>query len=337
MHVTLQQWLAARRSRFWHEKGALDLLVDATEQGSLPMSGFVLRSRLSRRPSTPRTDDEAPPGGPAARTPRIVPAEPWADGVPALIFQTWKVRQPLPANYRYWSSTLSAHNPRRAHIVWDDQDNRDFIASDFPWFLPCYDRYPREIYRVDIVRLFFLYRFGGLYADMDTECLCPVDKALGAGDVILGAMGPDRACIYSIPNAVMAAKPRQLFWLLAIANAIDRAALCAKTADFIARGPEYLTGAVLLRDSLLQYEAHGAEEVRQHVARSLPPAVAVADAAAGRVAVLPPATWYPINWNNLWHQRFRRELLRRRTPLTPGEVRALFPAAHMVSYWTHAW
>jgi hypothetical protein len=334
-HATWQRLLAARRSRFWHHKGALDLLTDATEPGSLRMLGFTLRSRLSR--SNIAAAKDAGAIQPAPRTPRIVPAEASAGSVPPLTFQTWKVRDPLPANFGYWSATLSARNPARQHIIWDDQDNREFIVADFPWFLPGYDRYPQEIYRADIVRLFFLYRFGGLYADMDTECLRPVDKALASGDVILGSMGPDSTFAYSIPNAVMAAKPRQLFWLLAIANAIDRAALCRKPTDFLARGPEYLTGAVLIRDSLLQYRAQGVEAVRQRLARSLPANIAVADAVAGDIVVLAPAIWYPINWNNLWHQRFRRALMRRQVPLTPDQVKALFPAAHLVAYWTHSW
>lgn len=69
----------------------------------------------------------------------------------------------------------------------------------------------------------------------------------------------------------------------------------------------------------------------------LPKSVPVEDAVAGRLKLLPSQVWYPINWNNLWQQRFRRDHLKRGTLLTPDQVKALFPASHMVTYWTHSW
>jgi len=333
-----QDLLARRRSRFWHDKAAIDLLVDFFEPDSWPIVKFFLLSRLALRGSQA---DARPPAGDSATQPepclpRSEPAKTEMDVVPRLIFQTWKVRHPLPANYQYWSKSFAAQNPGHQHIIWDDADNREFIATRFPWFLPYYDRYPREIFRVDLVRMFFLYEFGGLYVDMDTQCLRPVDEALRTGDVILGWMGREAGFAHAISNAIMASKPKQLFWLLAIANAIDRAALCRGPADFIAR-PEFLTACILIRDSYLEYVSHTEWEIRARLERSLPKSVPVNDAVAGEVRVLPAGIWYPINWNNLWHQRFRRELLRKNILLTQAQARALFPAAHLVTYWTHSW
>lgn len=290
-------------------------------QPPLPADGPAL-------PSQPRLPRREPPQLPSLQTD--------AAGVPQVIFQTWKVRQPLPANYRYWSRSFADQNPGYRHILWDDADNREFIAAEFPWFLACYDSFPQEIFRADMVRACFLYRFGGLYVDMDTECLRPVDEALGAGDVILGTMGPDPEFNHSIPNAIMASKPRQLFWLLAIANAMERAGRCTTPDDFL-KLPEFFTASILIHDCVSQYQSMSEQEVRAYVGRRLPAAVLVEEAVAGRLKLLPSHMWYPINWNNLWQQRFRRDLLKRRRLLTPEQVRALFPASHMVTYWTHSW
>src|SRR5690606_15288628 len=37
----------------------------------------------------------------------------------------------------------------------------------FPWFLETYDSYPYDIQRVDVVRYFLLYKYGGIYSDLD--------------------------------------------------------------------------------------------------------------------------------------------------------------------------
>jgi len=281
----------------------------------------------------------APAESAAAKEPRSARMEPprgEGTAIPRVIFQTWKVRQPLPANYQYWSNSFSALNPGYLRVLWDDADNREFIAAEFPWFLPVYDSYPREIFRADMIRPFFLYIFGGIYVDLDTECLRPIDETIGDGDVILGTMGSDTEFAHSVPNAIMASKPRQLFWLLAIANAVERAGLCQVPADFIKR-PEFFTACILIRDTLAQYQSMSEADVRAYISRRLPGDVPAERAVAGRVRLLPSEAWFPINWNNLWQQRFRRDLLESQRLLTPEQVRGLFPASHMVTYWTHSW
>ena len=63
--------------------------------------------------------------------------------------------------------------------------------------------------RVDAVRYFFLYHFGGLYVEMDAECLRPVAPLFQSGDVWLGRMGSNPAFAHSIPNAIMASRRLQ--------------------------------------------------------------------------------------------------------------------------------
>jgi mannosyltransferase OCH1-like enzyme len=99
----------------------------------------------------------------------------------------------------------------------DDADNRAFIGREFAWFLATYDTYPAEIYRADAVRYFYLYLHGGIYADMDTECLRPLDALTQRPGVVLGRMGSDEDFPHAVPNAIMASAPRCEFWLLVMA------------------------------------------------------------------------------------------------------------------------
>ena len=85
---------------------------------------------------------------------------------------------------------------------------------------------------------------------MDTECLKSLDPILGAGDVIVGRMGSDDTFEHSIPNAMMASKRQHLLWLLAIACAIEKIHECGSAAEMLQRGPERITGPILLKSTV---------------------------------------------------------------------------------------
>lgn len=95
---------------------------------------------------------------------------------PKIIFQTWKTHS-LPKQFAYWSETWKKYNPYN-YVLWDDKENREFVATNFNWFLPTYDGYDAGIKRADAIRYMFLYKYGGIYADLDFECLKPFDDLL---------------------------------------------------------------------------------------------------------------------------------------------------------------
>lgn len=258
---------------------------------------------------------------------------------PKLIFQTWKSRHSVPDNYVYWSATLKKMLPAFDYYLWDDRDNRSFIAQNYPWFLPVYDRYPREIYRVDAVRYFFLYQFGGLYVDMDTECLRPLNLGTDSGDVWLGRMGNDADFSHSIPNAIMASRPRQEFWLLVIHLLIQKADSISDPGEMAGHGPEALTGPVLLKQAVDIYQATDravAGNMIAEVAARLPASMQP-DPGPSRVIIHEPGRWYPIDWTNLLHFHLASEVVDHGVTLSAHTLRWLFPKASLVTYWTHSW
>ncbi len=261
------------------------------------------------------------------------------DRFPKIVFQTWKSRSVIPGNYRHWRQTFIDQNPEYQVVLWDDDDNRALIDRHYPWFKDVYEGYPKEIFRADAVRLFFLFHHGGLYADMDAECLRPVDDTVTAGDVVLGRMGKDANFEHSLPNAMMASKPYQLFWLFGIKMMMERAERAPTAKERGALGPETLTGPILLKDAydaftrLSEAEAWAAvdrvlnllsEDQRRQVRYSKPVA-------------LPPSAWYPLAWTNQMHKRLCSELRTSREILSPDVGRSLFPDSTMVTYWSHSW
>ncbi|KAL7793751.1 glycosyltransferase family 32 protein [Trichoderma ceciliae] len=54
--------------------------------------------------------------------------------------------------------------------LWTDELARDFLSSEYPWFLDNWDNYAFPIQRADAIRYFVLHHYGGIYLDMDTFC-----------------------------------------------------------------------------------------------------------------------------------------------------------------------
>ena len=269
-----------------------------------------------------------------------LPFEPTGcQAISKIIFQTWKSRVAVPAQYRYWRSTLLRYNPEFQFVLWDDDDNREFIADQFPWFLSTYDSFPAPIFQADAVRPFFLFRYGGVYVDMDTECLQPLSTMPTSGDVVLGQMGPKVEAVNAIPNAIMASKPFQLFWLLVIALMIEKAGSAGVEALRKA-GPEHTTGPAVLHEAFDFYRSQSEQWIRaraEPVLAKLPEHLS-ARLQVGRIELLGPDQWYPIDWTNPIHQwLLRRFLLKRKTVLGPADTRLLFPKSTLVTYWAHSW
>lgn len=49
------------------------------------------------------------------------------------------------------------------HRFWTDDNIRQLIQKQYPWFLDTFDEYPYPIQRVDAGRYFILYHYGGVY------------------------------------------------------------------------------------------------------------------------------------------------------------------------------
>ena len=247
------------------------------------------------------------------------------------IFQTWKSKTEMPSNFAYWRSTVVDLNPGFEYFFWDDADNRAFIAEHYPWFVKTYDGYPQEIHRVDAVRYFWLYHFGGIYADLDTECLQPLsDLCATYSGVVLGRMGEDNAFIHSIPNAIMASSARHPFWLFIF----HRLMFPRAERD----NPEDRTGSIMLTFAVEDHERGDDVDATIASIKQLLPAELYPQANASPISVLPSNAFYPINWANPIHEKFfRKRIIYQGNMLSKEKVKSLFPNSMMVTYWAHSW
>jgi hypothetical protein len=149
--------------------------------------------------------------------------------IPRIIHQTWKSTE-VPEPLARFQARFRELHPDYEYRLWTDAQNDAFVRDEFPEFYALYRSFSREIYRADVARCLYLWRFGGVYVDLDVEPLRRLDAFLAEhGDCVLGAEPeshaqkrrgkPLMAC-----NAIMASVPGHPFWRRMLEEIARRAA-----------------------------------------------------------------------------------------------------------------
>ena len=95
--------------------------------------------------------------------------------IPKIIHQTWKTSQP-PIKTLFCIQSWKDLNPSFDYILWSDEDIRDFVDRCYPDYLSRIENFQLGIIKADFFRLLALYHFGGIYVDIDFECLVPFEE-----------------------------------------------------------------------------------------------------------------------------------------------------------------
>ena len=139
---------------------------------------------------------------------------------PKIVWQTWKSKNPSeipPKLYRYSQRWKTLH-PDYTYILIDDKDIRQIVSDTIPTLLDDYDNFTKHIERVDFARYALLYKYGGIYADLDTNPLKSLDVWTNKNKIILGCEPREHSRnIYGreqvICNALMISPPGNKFWM----------------------------------------------------------------------------------------------------------------------------
>ena len=62
--------------------------------------------------------------------------------------------------------------------LWSFTDVEKLIASDYHWLLPTWQSYPYIVEKADVSKYILLYHYGGIYMDLDVECVGNFDPVL---------------------------------------------------------------------------------------------------------------------------------------------------------------
>lgn len=168
--------------------------------------------------------------------------------IPKIIHQTFKTAT-IPAKWQVLQQSWQVYHPAWEYRFWTDEKNRDLISQDYAWFLPIYDAYTDNIKRADAVRYFYMYHYGGVYVDLDFQCLKPLERLLQGKELVMGWEPAanaypnaieNRGLVHVIGNAFLASRARHPFWEYVFKLLVE-----SKDADGVldATGPFLLTRA----------------------------------------------------------------------------------------------
>lgn len=148
--------------------------------------------------------------------------------IPRLISQTWRTRD-LPDPARRLSERWRALHPDFAWRLFDDAEAEAVVAAVAPDALADYRAMPFPVMRADLFRYAVMVRDGGLYLDIDMECLKPVGPLLKGREAVLSVearlgrrrqreLGYVRGV--QVANCVFAAAPGHPFFRAALAEGL---------------------------------------------------------------------------------------------------------------------
>lgn len=109
---------------------------------------------------------------------------------PKIIWQTWKVpftHEDFNPKFRKYSKQWNEKNPNYLYNIIPDQAAHELINhlySPIPKIIHAYNILPKNILKADFFRYLILYARGGVYSDIDTTGLKPVDKWVSNNNTI---------------------------------------------------------------------------------------------------------------------------------------------------------
>ena len=139
----------------------------------------------------------------------------------------------IPEQYTKYIDSWKRHHPEWDYKLWNDND------------IPSYDFINKEAFtkaknfgtKSDLWRYDILYKYGGLYVDVDVECLKPIDDLHNCFDWYAGHG------IVGLENALIGSKKNHPF-THQLNHSLDHAFLAnINTVEdvFVSTGPIYLT------------------------------------------------------------------------------------------------
>lgn len=85
--------------------------------------------------------------------------------IPKIIHQVWIGNKPMPEKLLRWSETIRRCHPDWDYKLWTDKDEFPHMICEKAWTLNSH-----VVVKADILRYEVVYRYGGVYLDMDFEC-----------------------------------------------------------------------------------------------------------------------------------------------------------------------
>ena len=104
--------------------------------------------------------------------------------IPKIIHQTWKTKD-IPNEWLTAQESIKNIYKDYKHILWTHDSMNKFVNDEYPTFYKTYISYTYDIQRCDAFRYLVLYKYGGIYFDLDVICKKEIPLLLLNKDFVL--------------------------------------------------------------------------------------------------------------------------------------------------------
>ncbi|CAF1210758.1 unnamed protein product [Adineta ricciae] len=94
--------------------------------------------------------------------------------IPRHIHQIWissSEKKSMNEKYLLASKSCRTLNSNYNYTLWTNEKLLNLLKTEYPWFVSVYENYRYDMQRIDSMKYFLLFHYGGIYIDLDVKCL----------------------------------------------------------------------------------------------------------------------------------------------------------------------
>jgi mannosyltransferase OCH1-like enzyme len=172
--------------------------------------------------------------------------------IPKIIHHIWMGKNNIPIENLKLADTVRKKNPDFEYILWKDDDVDNLMKNFFPEYYEKFNELPRLIMKIDMFRYFLMYKYGGLYTDMDYLMFKPFDLLEKKIVIPENRNKDNNNNITMLGNSIFASVPGNSFWktLIDTLFVIDRKNLPSHGKDNVINS----TGPIFVYNMYKKFE-----------------------------------------------------------------------------------
>ena len=141
--------------------------------------------------------------------------------IPKIVHQIWIGSKPVPEKYREYQKKWQELHPAWSYKLWTNTDIKH-IAWSSPALKQVFDQAKNYAAQADILKIQLLHTYGGVYVDLDTEPLEPLDSLAHRFDFFGLLYGPHKGTLV-IDAFFLGACPRHAIIAKTLKNIVQLA------------------------------------------------------------------------------------------------------------------
>jgi len=162
--------------------------------------------------------------------------------IPKIIWQTMQTNR-VSAFMKSYTDTWINLNPEYEYRFHDENDRTDFLKTDFPDYLNAYNKLKSGSSKADLWRYLIIYKYGGIYADIDCKCNSPLRKWVNPEATFVTQLGINK----DICQWLIISIPENPIFIKAAEKTLHQSVLNSKKISYY--GFDYIDNKLVIRKS----------------------------------------------------------------------------------------